>query len=276
MGKCRYCGEPAGFFSSYHKECHALFNEGRRRVLDTILQFAESDAQDFALGEELNSIAKQHYLSPADITQVAVLGWEQAVESAFEDTIITPDEENQLGKIIKELSLTQEQLDVNGKYTQLVQGIVLRKVLDGETPSLVTPIGHLPFNFLKKEQLVWLFKDVDYYEQKKQTHYVGGSQGMSIRIAKGIYYRVGAFKGQRVETHENTYVDTGLMGITDHHIYFSSPTKSFRIKYEKIVSFEPFSDGIGVQRDATTAKPQIFVTNNGWFTYNLISNLAQR
>lgn len=32
---------------------------------------------------------------------------------------------------------------------------------------------------------------------------------------------------------------------------------------------------IGVQRDATSAKDQTFATGDGWFTYNLISNLAQ-
>lgn len=52
-------------------------------------------------------------------------------------------------------------------------------------------------------------------------------------------------------------------------------SRRFRIKYDKIVAFEPYSDGIGVQRDAVTAKPQSFVTDDGWITYNLITNLAQ-
>jgi hypothetical protein len=70
-------------------------------------------------------------------------------------------------------------------------------------------------------------------------------------------------------------VDNGVLGITNKHIYFAGPMKSFRIAYNKIVSVAPFSDGIGVVRDAATAKPQIFVTGDGWFTYNLATNLAQ-
>jgi hypothetical protein len=97
----------------------------------------------------------------------------------------------------------------------------------------------------------------------------------SVRVAKGLYYRAGAFKGKRVETHETVHADTGLLGITNKHIYFSGSAKSFRIRYDKIVSFEPFSDGIGLHRDAVTAKPQSFVTGDGWFTYNLITNAAQ-
>ena len=50
--------------------------------------------------------------------------------------------------------------------------------------------------------------------------------------------------------------------------------KSFWIPYREVDVFEPFKDGIGVQRDAMTAKPQIFKLDDGWFAYNLISNLA--
>ena len=46
-------------------------------------------------------------------------------------------------------------------------------------------------------------------------------------------------------------------------------------RHERIVSFTPYTDGIGVQRDALTAKPQSFVTGDGWFTYNLVTNLAK-
>jgi hypothetical protein len=66
-----------------------------------------------------------------------------------------------------------------------------------------------------------------------------------------------------------------LVGVTDKHIYFSGSHKKFRIRYDKIVAFEPYCDGVGVQRDAATAKPQTFRTGDGWFAYNLITNLAQ-
>ena len=71
------------------------------------------------------------------------------------------------------------------------------------------------------------------------------------------------------------YIDTGILGITDKHLYFSSGSKNFRVKYDKIVTFTPFEDGIGIQKDATNAKPQVFKNNDGWFTYNLVINLAK-
>jgi hypothetical protein len=92
---------------------------------------------------------------------------------------------------------------------------------------------------------------------------------------KGVYYRVGAFKAQPIETTERTYIDSGWVAITNKHVYFAGSRKSVRIPYTKIVSFEPFSDGFGIMRDAASAKPQIFVTGDGWFSYNLVANAAQ-
>lgn len=151
----------------------------------------------------------------------------------------------------------------------------LRDLLNGSLPERMEFDGDLPFNLQKTEKMVWLFQNVDYYEQKTHTQYVGGSRGVSVRVAKGLYLRAGAFKGERVQTSETVHADTGLLGVTNKHIYFAGPSKRFRVAYSKIVAFEAYSDGIGIQRDAQTAKPQSFVTNDGWFTYNLITNLAQ-
>ena len=78
-----------------------------------------------------------------------------------------------------------------------------------------------------------------------------------------------------VEWDETVRLDTGLMGLTTKHIYFAGDTKRFRVRYDRIVAFEPYSDGIGIMREAQTAKPQTFITGDGWFAFNLATNLAQ-
>ena len=37
----------------------------------------------------------------------------------------------------------------------------------------------------------------------------------------------------------------------------------------RIVSFDPHDDGLGIMRDAQTARPQAFRTGDAWFAYNL-------
>ena len=47
------------------------------------------------------------------------------------------------------------------------------------------------------------------------------------------------------------------------------------MRYDRIVRFEPYDDGLGVPHDAQPARPQTFRTGDGWFVYNLAVNIAQ-
>jgi hypothetical protein len=71
------------------------------------------------------------------------------------------------------------------------------------------------------------------------------------------------------------YLDTGILALTNKHIYFASERKTFRTPYNKIISMNPYENGIGIQKEGVTAKPQVFKGIDGWFTYNVVSNLTQ-
>jgi hypothetical protein len=156
-----------------------------------------------------------------------------------------------------------------------VEAGALRDILEGKIPERQKLGVSLPFRFHKNEKLVWVYTDVKYLEDRTKIHHEGRSQGISIRIMSGVYYRLGAYKGHPVEVTNRVHVDTGMMAITTKHIYFAGPTKSLRIRLNDIVSLTPFSDAIGIHRSAISAKPQVFVTGNGWFLHNVLSNIDQ-
>ena len=265
-----------------HKECKQFHEQGKSEIVSLVGMVGSEGSDLKRLESSIEQIASSSYIDTNTMNACVISGLEKAVNITFDDDILSEEEETALSAVLNELkqhfSLSLEKLDRNGAVTKIGKGAVLRDILDGKLPESVQIDqfrNNLPFNLQKTENLVWVFSDVDYYEVKTRTHYVGGSHGLSIRIAKGLYYRPSAFKGERVQTSETIHADTGLLGVTNKHIYFVGPSKRFRINYNKIVSFDPFSDGIGVQRDALTAKPQSFSTGDGWFTYNLITNLAQ-
>ena len=109
---------------------------------------------------------------------------------------------------------------------------------------------------MKYETLVWVMDGVDYLETVVRRERRGTSHGLSIRAARGVYYRTGTFRSRAVEWAETLHWDTGLLGFTTKHLYFSSAKKKFRVRYDRIVDYEPFSDGFGIMRDSRTAKPQ--------------------
>jgi len=227
------------------------------------------------LEKTISEIEKSSFVPSSERNDLLIKGWENSVEQFLEDGILDATEEKRLAEFKGRFALSQSDLDRNGELTKTVKAAVLRDVLNGVIPQRISVEGNLPINFQKGEQVVWAFSGSEYLEYKTRREFVGGSRGISVRIMKGVYYRVSAFKGHTVENTERVHIDTGWVVITTKNIYFAGSQKSIRIPYTKIVSFTPFSDGIGVMRDATTAKPQIFVTGDGWFTYNLVTNISQ-
>jgi hypothetical protein len=276
MSECIYCGENAGFLKKLHAECEEKHLAGSRQMLSlaTIVACTGEGLQE--LRDRLTDIAKTSYIAASGVEQALIEGWERALNQCLEDSVLSTQEEALLMDFARHFSLSQEQLDKNGAYSRAAMSGCLRDILDGKTPSRFTTKGAIPFNLQKGEDLIWIFGNVPYHEEKIRRQYEGASQGVSIRIMKGVYYRAGAFKGRPVETSQVEKVDVGLLGVTSKHLYFCGGAKSFRISYGKILSFVPYGDGIGVYRDVDNAKQQVFKTGEGWFIYNLLVNLSQR
>lgn len=275
MGVCAYCGKSAGFLRSSHRGCREAHDRAFAGIVDRVAGAGRRASGAEELRTEIDAAAKSGRLDAPTLRKAVVAGWERAVEHAFADGVLSADEERTLAGLAKRFRLSPEELDGNGAWTRMAKGAALRDVLNGEIPERANIAGRLPFNFQKSERLVWVFENTEYLEDKTRTHYRGGSRGVSIRVARGLYYRTGAFRGERIQTTETVSVDAGLLGATTKHLYFSGPKTGFRIRYDRIVAFEPYSDGIGVQREAASAKPQKFITGDGWFVYNLVTNLAR-
>ncbi|QLH39144.1 MAG: hypothetical protein HWD60_09575 [Defluviicoccus sp.] len=278
MGACRFCGDPVGIFRSAHKECKEKNALGKRELSALIAQMAragENSEEDTALlHTTLTNLKQSHWLDDASAAKIAIKECETAITLAFEDGLLSKDEETRIENIMHFFNLNQEVMDQHGAYSKLVKGAVIRDILDGNVPQRINIIGQLPFNILKTEQIVWVFPDTKYVQQKTRMRRVGRSQGASVRIYKGVYWRVGAFEGRSVPYLE-TDTHIGYLGVTNKHLYFSASGKSFRVRYDKIVSWEPYRDGIGFVRDKSNANREYFITNDGWFIYNMVINLSQ-
>ena len=229
-------------------------------------------------GAHLHSLTetlRQSNLSQNEQTMLLVQAWEAAVEGALEDGLFTLDEGNALTRYINHFNLTQAQVDTHGVHTSLIKAAVLREIAEGVVPNRQDIKGSVPFNLMKSEKLVWVMQEVDYIETVVRRERRGSSHGLSIRVARGVYYRPSTFRSRVIETEETVHQDTGLLGFTTKHIYFSVPRKKFRMRYDKIADFEPYGDGFSIMKDTQTAKPPAFRTGDGWFSYNLATNLAQ-
>jgi hypothetical protein len=273
---------PAGFLRSKHNECERehiererVIQDGRRQIATLVSQAIQGSGNFDDLEKTISEIEQLSYVPPSERKALLIGGWEWSVKQSLENGIISPTEEDRLVAFKERFALAQSELDLNGAFTTVLKAAVLREVLNGAVPERFSFGGNLPVNLQKGEQVVWGFPNSRYLEDKVRREYVGGSKGVSFRVMKGVYYRVGAFKGHAVEHTESVHLDTGWVIVTSKNIYFAGPRKSLRLPYAKIVSIESFSNGIGVTRDAANAKAQYFLTGDGWFTYNLVMNLSK-
>lgn len=274
MGKCIYCGENAGFFRRKHNACEIKNLEGQKTYFNEINKSILDISLHEGLAQRLDRIGKDSFLSEQTRNQIIVKAFDQSVAKVLEDGILSSDEENHLAQFVQQLNLNQNLLDKNGSYQKIGMSSVLRNILDGKIDeNRLNILSPLPFLFQKSETLVWVFTEASYYETRTKTEFRGGSQGVSIRVAKGLYYRTSSFKGRPVQTSEMKDFGAGILALTTKHIYFNSLNKKFKIPFKKMVALEPYEDDIGIQRDGVTAKPQTFKNVDGWFLYNAITNL---
>ena len=252
----------------------------RLSLRSTVMDAATSEDDEALVA--LDALFQESGLGEMDQQELAVEVWHMVVPTLIEDGLLTTADDEALERYLEHFELPQEELERGGTARLYLHASTLRRSIDGDfldLPDAAAKLGHrIPFNLLKSETLVWLVQNAHYSTIDTMREFRGSSHGLSIRIASGLYYRPSAFSGRSVTSEKTTHVDTGMLGITTKHLYFHGPAKRFRVRYDKIVSFEPYSDGLGFMRDNLRAKPETFTVgeNDGWFLYNLVTNLAQR
>lgn len=274
MGTCIYCGQKAGFLKSKHPGCESNFNVGKNDIIKIVSNAIIKKSDHIETEKLIKLIATESHIKDDEMTNLYVKGFDNAVESFLEDGLLTIEEEDKISEFQSFHNFKQDVYDINGSLQKVVRASILREIMEGNIPeSKLSISGNLPFLLQKNEIIIWLFKRAEYYEQATRTVYEGRSHGTSIRIAKGLYYRTGSFKGHPVKVQEMKRISDGLLALTNKHLYFSSAAKSFKIPYSKIIALDQYEDGIGIHRDGVNTKPQAFQGIDGWFTFNLISNL---
>lgn len=276
MGNCKYCGASAGFLKSKHSECENKHQNGLRNLTDKISETIQKNSDFGFLDHEINFIQKECFIDQSERLSCFYKAFDKTVNKFLDDGILTQAEEDLLSSFNDHYNFDQGQLDKNGSYQKILKASILRELNEGKAPkSRIKIQGTLPFLIQKSEVIIWIFQNVSFYEQRTKTIYEGRSASVSFRIAKGLYYRTGAFRGNPVQVSEMRPIGVGLLAISNKHLYFSSAAKSLKIPFNKILTLNPYEDGIGIQKDGTSSKPQIFKDLDGWFIYNLISTLIQ-
>lgn len=198
----------------------------------------------------------------------------KAATNFLKDGLISDHEQQKIDEYISYLSLPMN--NIPAKYqdsdiSKISQAAIIKGIQRGVVPQSRVAA---PIILGKNESVLWVYNGVEMYEEKVTKEWVGRSGGFSIKIIKGVYYRVGQTKGRPVEHSSMVRLGTGSLYVTNKNLIFNSPTKGVKIPYSKIIGLNPYSDGIEIQRDGANAKRLTAQGFDPWFVMNLLSQIS--
>lgn len=184
------------------------------------------------------------------------------VNRMIEDGEVSPQEEEELNQAAKSLAINVEMSEESR--------LALEKL------RLVWRINHEelqtiePDIILQKKELCYYMQKVDWYEHRAVKSSVGyGGLSGRIKIAKGIYYRVGKMGLNVHSTQEMTKIDTGKVYITNKRLIFAGGLKNTSIPFSKIINLQPYKDGIEIIKDSGKSPLLAFSNDVDIFTATL-------
>jgi hypothetical protein len=155
------------------------------------------------------------------------------------------------------------------------QQAVIEHIRNGELDQAKMAGGDFPVIFKKGEKPIWVFNPITVHAVKTTRSFKGRSQGVSIRLMKGVSYRIGGSKGVPVDTSSVEKIDEGQMIVTTRSIYVVGFQKSQRILLSNLVAVQPYSDGVSLQTEnGKTIFIGIRTTQMAQFAHELISEIA--
>ncbi len=161
-------------------------------------------------------------------------------------------------EIKKQEAERQKQKDANDFLTGLQNGSIPIK-FSGSSPVMLK----------KDESISIIMENINLQEPRavRQTRAAYG--GPTIRVAKGVSFRLGGASARSESHDEIKVIDQGKLVLTNKRLIFIGTKRTINIDLRKIMAITPYRDGIESQRE-NKQKPEYFTgTDKHFINYNI-------
>jgi hypothetical protein len=275
MGKCVYCGKPAGFLTYSHPECRNADSAAYDELVRSLAGFSSKSPAFNNLTAHIESLATAGQLSALMKDAAIYDGLKRFANGACEISLPPSEVARQVQAFVRANGLRAKAGMIHIKTLNTIEQIEALSLVAEHKGATLQKSAAFGINIGRDETPIWSFLGTKLYEERTHTRRVGGGRGVSVRVAKGVYYHTGHFKSHTETTIEEEHIDTGTLLVTDKTVYFAGKAKSLKIPFHKIVTVAPCPGGVEIMKDGSSAKPEFFVTGEPWFTTNLLA-LAMR
>lgn len=155
----------------------------------------------------------------------------------------SPEDENQIQKIASNLGVN---LSINAETAYSLKKYRLYWQLENaEIPEIQSDIT------IQKSEKLYFSTFIKWLEQRRVTkRYNYGGPTARIKLAKGVYYRLGSLGVQRTTEDVWQTIDTGQMYLSNKRLIFMGTKGSKTIQINKIFDIKPYRNGVDIQKDS--------------------------
>lgn len=165
------------------------------------------------------------------------------LQKIIADRKISPEEWNEFTLFAKNLNVN---ISIDDATKQQLNKFKLYWIIEhGELPVEEVDIN------MQKNEYCYFTNYADWLEQRTVTQrYNYGGPVFRAKIMKGVYYRAGSVKVQRITSEQLLEIDNGMVYVTNKRLIFVGNKKNTSIQISKILSITPYSDGVGIEKDS--------------------------
>lgn len=219
--------------------------EGQRNYFSKLKHFLSDNKLSDNEKNELKEISEQYGLSEGELKDVQGKALNITYSALSNDRRITEEEKDILQELINYFNL--EKKDIKWDHKTFSKFYTLALIDKGVLPEIKD--HDLDVFFKENEKLHWAcaatLKKVHKVTERVNYRGLGGS----IKIMKGVRYRMGSLNVSTGTKESLANEDIGSFWITSTRIGFKGKIKNFTIHYSKILSFELNSNGLMIMKE---------------------------
>ena len=179
---------------------------------------------------------------------------QRAFDAAVSDQRLSPSEDGELQALAENLGIT---IKHNEETRLLLDKVRLYwRIEEGDIPTVTVDIK------LQRGESCYFEAQVDWLEERRVTHrYNYSGPQARIRIAKGVYWRLGSMAVKPTSEDVLKHIDSGVLYVTNKRVLFRGQRGNKSIRLNRIIHIEPYGNGVEIEKDA--GKNPFLQFNNG-------------
>lgn len=272
MGRCSYCGEPAGFLRVQHAECSARYSRAMSMMPTFFAKYLDSQVPAERFSELLRGAAQAAFVPREELASLSVAEIGKTIDVLLAQGAPHLPEIQRISELTDELG--HGVAEDSGLNDKLARAVVLAELHEGRVPDAVTVSGPLPFRLARNESVLWIFNRVQSYPQPLR---VSDEQGLNALVGQtDTAFGPSQILNGALPAMEPDEKSEGDLVVTNRNLYLLLSEEAHeRIPLSRVSAVQPSENGILVAGTPAEKFSRVFLLDDPGFAFQLIDRLGQ-